>query len=214
VVRPGIRESRPQSLHSFNRYAYGNNNPLRFRDPDGRDARAIVAVAIGLRLSVAIGGQAARSAIVSGAQQALGRTIGLGAACVLAGVCTLSSAENAASGSTTPSPLDRSGSSSDEKPSLVEPDRAKHILEGDKSSGGHRAGTGKRGKSESPSSWSDEKILGEISDVATDPKASTSPGRGGRELVRGTRDGVDIEVVKDRNGRIVTGYPTNTPRNP
>lgn len=25
-----------QNIHSFNRYAYGNNNPYRFKDPDGR----------------------------------------------------------------------------------------------------------------------------------------------------------------------------------
>jgi len=28
------------NLHSFNRYAYGNNNPLRYVDPDGNDATA------------------------------------------------------------------------------------------------------------------------------------------------------------------------------
>jgi RHS repeat-associated protein len=30
------------NIHSFNRYAYGNNNPLRYRDPDGRAAGLIV----------------------------------------------------------------------------------------------------------------------------------------------------------------------------
>jgi RHS repeat-associated protein len=30
------------NVHSVNRYAYGNNNPYRFRDPDGRQAAFIV----------------------------------------------------------------------------------------------------------------------------------------------------------------------------
>lgn len=57
-------------------------------------------------------------------------------------------------------------------------------------------------------------MLGEISDVATDPASATKPARGGRTAVQGTRDGVDIEVIVDSTGRIITGYPTNVPRNP
>lgn len=101
-----------------------------------------------------------------------------------------------------------------EKPSLLDPKGEQHVLDGDKTGGGHRSGTGRPGKSEFPSGWSDERIKGEISDIATDPASSRSPGRGGREVVRGTRGGVDIEVIIEPNGRIVTGYPTNVPRNP
>ena len=39
-------------------------------------------------------------------------------------------------------------------------------------------------------------------------------GTPGREVVRGTRGGIDIEVIVEPNGRIVSGYPTNVPRNP
>ena len=93
----------------------------------------------------------------------------------------------------------------------------RHILEGDATGGGHRFGTGQPGKSEFPSNWSDEKILHEISDIATDPSSTFRLGRGGRTIAEGTRDGVDIRVVienPNRGERIVTGFPTNAPRNP
>jgi hypothetical protein len=91
-----------------------------------------------------------------------------------------------------------------------------HILDGDgTSSGGHRPGTGIPEKSEFPKTWSDEEILHHISDVATDP-ASLRTEQGLRLKVEGTRKGVDIRVILDptRDGRIVTGFPTNLPRNP
>lgn len=101
-----------------------------------------------------------------------------------------------------------------DKPSLIDPKGEAHILGGDATGGGHRFGTGIPGKSEFPQSWSDEKIAGEISDVATDPSSSRAPAGRGRSIVRGTRDGIDIEVIVEPGGRIVTGYPTNVPRNP
>ena len=80
--------------------------------------------------------------------------------------------------------------------------------------GGHRPGTGFPGKSEFPAGWSDEKIMHEISDIATDPSLAGRPGnRVGDSFINGTRDGVDIEVLI-RNDQIWTGYPTNLPRNP
>lgn len=92
-----------------------------------------------------------------------------------------------------------------------------HILDGDSKGGGHRFGTGNSKKSEFPASWSDDEILHHVSDVATDPASLRTPGHGGRTVVEGTRDGIDIRVILEspaKGGRIVTGFPTNTPRNP
>jgi hypothetical protein len=92
-----------------------------------------------------------------------------------------------------------------------------HILEGNEAgtSGGHRAGTGNPGKSEFPAGWSDEQILHNISDVATDPALKWTRQDNGNIKVEGTRDGVDIRVILDPTGsRIITGFPTNLPRNP
>jgi hypothetical protein len=102
---------------------------------------------------------------------------------------------------------------------LASPERTRHILDGTvlpngAFSGGHRAGTGFRGKSEFPASWSDSRVMHEISDVATDPSSTMSPGRRRGDLfATGSRDGVDIEVLI-RRGEIWTGYPTNVLRNP
>jgi len=98
---------------------------------------------------------------------------------------------------------------------LTTPDRRKHILDGDSTTqGGHRAGTGNPGKSEFPEGRSDDSIMHDISDIATDPTLTKKPGRNGRTITDGTRNGVDIRVVQDSNGDIVTGFPTNTSRNP
>lgn len=104
-----------------------------------------------------------------------------------------------------------------EKPSLIDDKGKKHILEGDgpKAGGGHRNGTDKPGKSEFPADWSDEKIVGEISDIATDPNTEwTEPDVRGYVEATGIRDGVAIKVVfNTKLDRIVTGYPLNLGRN-
>ncbi|MCW2961167.1 MAG: hypothetical protein JWM90_1554, partial [Thermoleophilia bacterium] len=63
-----------------------------------------------------------------------------------------------------------------------------------------------------PASWSDEMILRHISDVATD-RTSVFATRAGALVAASNREGVDIEVII-KGGRIITGYPTNTPKNP
>jgi filamentous hemagglutinin len=112
------------------------------------------------------------------------------------------------------------GDSNQSEPStpvnLSDPSRSTHILQGDRTGGGHLY-PGNPGKSAFPQNWSAEKIMHEISDVATDPASTVIPGRGGRIIVTGTRGGIDITVViesKAKGGGIVTGFPTNVPRNP
>ncbi len=105
-------------------------------------------------------------------------------------------------------------SGADDLVDLTSAARRRHILDGDETGGGHRAGTGIPGKTEFPGSWSDDEIIHEISDIATDPSAVRTPLPRGGTLVDGTRNGVDIRVVLDSHGNIVTGYPTNMPKNP
>ena len=65
-----------------------------------------------------------------------------------------------------------------------------------------------------PKEWSDDKIMHEISDVATDPTLVSKASRGGRTVTEGMRDGVNIRVVQEKGGAIVSGYPINLPMNP
>jgi RHS repeat-associated protein len=99
---------------------------------------------------------------------------------------------------------------------LTDSQGSQHILDGDATGGGHAPGTGIPGKSEFPATWSNDQILNTISDIATDPDQVWSPPDSrGYVTTTATVDGVDIKVVVDTNkGRIVTGYPTNLPRNP
>lgn len=108
--------------------------------------------------------------------------------------------------------------SADDLVDLASPARCSHILDGEvrpngSYGGGHRGGTGFPGKSEFPTSWSDNQVMHHISDVVTDPASQIVRTQGRDVFVRGTRDGIDIEVLI-RNGEIWTGYPTNVPRNP
>ncbi|NJM37552.1 MAG: EndoU domain-containing protein [Akkermansiaceae bacterium] len=99
---------------------------------------------------------------------------------------------------------------------LASPQRTAHILTGDATGGGHLF-PGGAGKSAFPQSWSADRVMHEISDVATDPLSSFVTGRGGRTVVNGTRDGIDLRVILGsprEGGGIITGFPTNVPRNP
>lgn len=102
---------------------------------------------------------------------------------------------------------------------LTTPSRRTHILDSDATGGGHRAGTGKPGKTEFPASWSDDQIMHQVSDIATDPHAvpdpSNSPrlydrrGRPIRHSYTSVRDGVEIQVVVEpATGEIISSYPT------
>ncbi len=99
---------------------------------------------------------------------------------------------------------------------LTDAQARQHILEGDSTGGGHAPGVGRSGKSEFPSDWSDARILHEISDIATDPAQSWTPPNSRGYITSSRMSGnVNIKVVFDtKNSRIVTGYPTNLPRNP
>jgi RHS repeat-associated protein len=173
---------------SFNRYAFVSNSPYKYIDPDGRNQ--VLALRLTYRASYEV-------ATLLGAGR-LGSEIGIG----LYNALHSDQAE---------------GAGTENKPSLVDKKGERHILDGDETGGGHRPGTGGPNKSEFPKNWSDDKILGEISDVATSPDSTHSPGSGGRTISTGTRDGIDITTVTEpgsKGGRIVTGFPTNVPRNP
>jgi RHS repeat-associated protein len=194
----------PEDPHSFNRYAYANNNPYKYVDPDGRSS---VLAVTGMGILV-IGGAYYALAPPSKQQEMrqsierLSRAIG-----------NALYSESAGSGDGAKAEPKKGEAA---KPSLLDPKGETHVLDGDSTGGGHRPGTGKPGKSEFPNGWSDDRIKGEISDIATDPETKWSnPDKRGYITGSGTRDGVDIKVVYDtKGGRIVTGYPTNRPRNP
>lgn len=102
----------------------------------------------------------------------------------------------------------------------ISEERRGHILDGDPDNptgGGHKPGTGRPGKTEFPLSWDDDKIIQEVLDVAKDPDGQAVSGRFDRWQYIGTRDGVQIKVILEADGSVVSGYPLHGPgviRNP
>jgi hypothetical protein len=87
------------------------------------------------------------------------------------------------------------------------PERAVHILDGDRWGGGHRHGTGRPEKTEFPADWEDERVIGQIVDVARFPDARPVLQANHRWRVRGERDGVAVTVVVRPDGRIWAAWP-------
>jgi Bacterial EndoU nuclease len=87
------------------------------------------------------------------------------------------------------------------------PERAAHILDGDRWGGGHRHGTGRPGKTEFPADWDDERIIRQIVDVARFPADRPALQANHRWRVRGERDGVAITLVVNPDGRIWAAWP-------
>lgn len=99
------------------------------------------------------------------------------------------------------------------RPSLdsirVTSERTTHILDGDETGGGgHRHGVGKPGKTEFPASWDNAKIIRTALDVARGPdRPPVRQDWNDTWLCIGTRDGVDVSVVVQRSGEILTSWP-------
>jgi hypothetical protein len=89
----------------------------------------------------------------------------------------------------------------------VAAERAKHILDGDRWGGGHRHGTGRPGKTEFPSGWDDEKIIGHVLAVARAPDDLPVFQANRRWRVHGHCDEVGITVIIQPDGRIWSAWP-------
>ena len=91
----------------------------------------------------------------------------------------------------------------------VSEERTTHILDGEpEDGGGHRSGTGKRGKTEFPASWDDGKIIRHVLDVAQHPDSPPVDQHwNNRWLCSGTRERVEVSVVVLRSGEVWTAWP-------
>ena len=186
----------------LNIYLYAKANPYKYIDPTGE-------VAIADDAAVALLLLAAGACVATDCVNTIIEILGYCYEGAMNLIALMSGSSESDDDEDPKTPLDE-----DEHVDLTDPRGREHILDGDATGGGHRHGTGNPGKSEFPEDWSDDKVIGEISDIATDPNADSRVQSNGRRATTGERDGVEIKVIQEENGRIVTGFPTNQPRNP
>ena len=89
----------------------------------------------------------------------------------------------------------------------LSPERAVHILDGDRWGGGHRHGSGRPEKTEFPADWDDRRIADHITNVARTPDVTPVLQPNHRWRVSGVRDGVDISVIVQPDGQIWSAWP-------
>lgn len=99
----------------------------------------------------------------------------------------------------------------------VTPGRRTHILDGDATGGGHGPGRKVSGKSEFPSSLTDDEVIAGVEAIANDTNSYPGvPTSHGRVIIRGFIQGIDtaVVVVPPPRGEIITAWPVGVPRNP
>ncbi|WP_392566602.1 hemagglutinin repeat-containing protein [Utexia brackfieldae] len=106
---------------------------------------------------------------------------------------------------------------------ILSPEAKQHILYGDKPGSGGHLYPGQPGKTPFPESWSADKIVHEVGDIATSPNTTwyAQTGTGGIYTSKGDpakwvsyeiKDGVRIRVVyQPAIGKVVTAFPDKTP---
>lgn len=104
------------------------------------------------------------------------------------------------------------GEDNRDRPSLadirVSAERQSHILDGDRTGGGHRHGVGSPGKTEFPADWDDGRIIENILSVAREPdRQPVRQNWNDRWRVQGTRDGVDMVGIVTSDGLVWTAWP-------
>ncbi len=100
-------------------------------------------------------------------------------------------------------------------PVTVSEARKEHILQGDRTGGGHKFGTGKPCKSEFPKEWNSDEIIATVERIASNDNLPWSKQRNGYYTAEEMVDGVKVRVVLNgRRDDVITAYPTNLERNP